>query len=519
MHARSWVGQLLAAALVCLHAVRAEDQCGGEGSLVYDSGADFTLMGRTRWPLESLCGSYAVYSANVGQLFTPPSVPWKFTRVCFALYLEPYANTSVAKKSTVYGAVSLYPMAMMPIYGPGERLSYTSFRTVVRYDPTIQPCDAKNTSIVPTWVSVDLSGLDDPMVAWNKGVVIGVSFWSCGKVRMVGTKLDTQHLIYDFSPVDAVCRCVALDWEKKGACNASNYWQYDGCQCECGVVTDPDCNDKNVPVSVCPGHFIQPYCHVLDSGAVCEEKWKCNASAYNDGKICDCECGISDPDCFNYNLNTTLPREWTCDTSWYMDHRGCDCKCGAYELDCDNVSLPVYRCGVGFTCNYAGNCVLPGCGNGRVDLTTDPKEECDGGVGCEHCKCTAGYYPKSPMRLDCEPHCGDNVTMGDEHPRTINCSGCGNGVLDTEHNESCDGGVGCNDNCACKDGWAPTSPLSKDCESLEKTESKSNRNKIIISSTVGSVGGFILLVGVVIALVYARKVRNGPRQLNVPNSM
>eukprot|EP00727_Mastigamoeba_balamuthi_P003679 m51a1_g13308 putative serine-threonine protein (433) ;mRNA; f:115-2487 len=285
---------------------------------------------------------------------------------------------------------------------------------------------------------------------------------------------------------DQNSRCVGLDWEKRGACNATSYWKYDGCQCECGVVTDPDCYDTNAPVSACPGSFIQPYCHVADSGAVCE-----------------------------------VPREWTCDTTWYMDRKGCNCMCGAYELDCDNDSLPVYRCGVGQVCNYASSCVLPGCGNGRVDRTTDPKEECDGGLGCENCKCTAGFYPGSPMRLDCQPHCGDNVTAGDEQcdggtfcvnctcaaghspysPFTVNCTGCGNSVLDAEHNESCDGGEGCDD---------------QDCELLRKTESKSSKRKVVISSTVGSIGSFILLVGVIFALLYARKVKNGPRQLNVP---
>eukprot|EP00727_Mastigamoeba_balamuthi_P011794 m51a1_g7237 putative serine-threonine protein (756) ;mRNA; f:95200-98125 len=605
-----------ALALVCL-ALRVsaspEDQCTGAGSLVYDSGSHFTL---TAWgisnPIQPLCRR-TVYYANVAQLFEPVRVPWRLTRVCFAMFMPPAANRSVPLAAAVHGTVSLYPTLPLFTLSPADRTAFATFSTVVRYDPAVQPLDRENTTIVPTWVSVDVSALDSPMIAWEKGVFVGVNYWSCGPVLILGTKMpeNRKHLTMaynaqvgiwspysqdaftiravgsDYNAVppgwfcdkakyhdgncdcncgvadvdcntnftsdcgpgyvcDQSSRCVALDWGKERLCNASNYWQYDGCQCECGDVIDPDCLDPTASVNVCHGKFIKPFC---ETGLT---TWKCNPSAYNDGKICDCECGVMDPDCLDHSLNTTCPgnniciagkcsypRSWTCESSWYNESKGCDCNCGAYDPDCDNDAAEVFGCNnPGAVCNYKGRCVLPGCGNDRVDRKTDPKEECDGGEGCVNCKCIAGYYPTKPIRQGCRSRCGDNYTTGSEQcdggafctnctcdpghsslAPQLYCSGCGNGELEPENNESCDGGLGCDDRCRCKAGYAPGSPLTRDCESLEKTESKSNRNKVIIASTVGSVGGFLLLVGVIAALLYARKVKYGPRKLNLPVEM
>eukprot|EP00727_Mastigamoeba_balamuthi_P011803 m51a1_g7245 hypothetical protein (454) ;mRNA; f:120920-123024 len=443
-----------AALCLALHAARAlaspEDECGGPGALFYDWGDNYTLYSRYRQDFQPLCSpARSVTSASVAQLFTPPALPWKLTRVCFALYLHPFDDRALPRRATVYGTVSLYPVELLPVYGPGDRLSYATFSRELSYDPSAAGNASSKAGVVPTWISVDVSGLSSPLVAWNKGVFVGVSFWTCEFVEMVGVRMRSQkRLKLTFSPdngawythtatdafairatgqhfsgvpprwvcdrakygdgncdcncgasdVDCnsnftsdcgpghVCdqsgRCVAVDWDKRGVCSPYNYWQYDGCQCECGAATDPDCYDKNAPVSACSKSPLQPYCDTRDDGAVCR-------------------------DCLDQSLNTTCPgnwlcvsgkcaspRGWTCPSYWYNDDKHCNCKCGIYDPDCDNETLKTFGCVVGEVCNYLSECAKP-----------DPVEECDGGQGCLNCMCTAGFYPKSPMAGDCETPC------------------------------------------------------------------------------------------------------------------
>eukprot|EP00727_Mastigamoeba_balamuthi_P003642 m51a1_g13275 putative serine-threonine protein (402) ;mRNA; r:513-2219 len=264
---------------------------------------------------------------------------------------------------------------------------------------------------------------------------------------------------------------------------------------------------------MCSGSFIKPYCAFQDEGTFCVETWTCDKAAYADGAVCDCNCGMQDPDCDDPQRNTTchdnfqciagkcaVPHDWSCDALWYADGKGCDCKCGAYDPDCDDDTAEVMNCRAGQVCNYLGKCVFPGCGNNRVDRKTEPKEQCDGGRGCDNCKCIAGYYPTSPMRQSCQPRCGDNITTLDEQCdggfACVICSvalliGCGNGVLDSAANESCDGGL----------GLRRRLPL---------------QHRVVISSTVGSVCGVVLLVAAAAALRHAWKAKNGPRKINVP---
>eukprot|EP00727_Mastigamoeba_balamuthi_P011805 m51a1_g7247 putative protein kinase domain containing protein (686) ;mRNA; f:127105-130004 len=550
------------AAAICLalHAPRAlgsaEDECGGPGELRYDWGDNYTLYSGIHAGVQPLCPPYIATTASVAQLLTPPELPWKLTRVCFALHLLPDSHKALPRRATVSGTVSLYPFDLMPVYGPGHRLSYATFSRELSYDPNA----SSTAGVAPTWVSVDVSGLDSPMV------FVGVSYWSCGNVQMVGVNMASQGRLaftyrqsssrwYRYKGADAfairttgtkhaagvpptwvcdrskygdgncdcycgagdvdcttnftsdcgpghVCdqtgRCAEVDWGVRGVCNVSNYWQYDGCQCECGEAADPDCLDTHQPVRVCPPSTShrQQVCDLRQTGPVCTE-WRCDLAAYDDGRVCDCECGLADPDCDGFLLNSTCPdnwlcvngkcaapRKWSCPSAGYNDGKQCQCRCGVYDPDCDNASLYVFHCGIGKVCNYQSECVDP-------DLT----EDCDGGVGCHNCLCTAGYYPKTPLREDCETRCG-------------------NGVLEAELNESCDGGDGCSGECQCRDGWAAVG--ARDCESLAQADGQFSRRKVIISSTVGSVCGLVLLVGIVASLFYVLKVKNGPRKLNVP---
>lgn len=69
------------------------------------------------------------------------------------------------------------------------------------------------------------------------------------------------------------------------------------CDCDCGAY-DPDCNDVYLPIAGCG------YKQTCNKEGKCEGKiapapagWKCDSSAYSDGKLCNCACGIVDPDC------------------------------------------------------------------------------------------------------------------------------------------------------------------------------------------------------------------------------
>eukprot|EP00727_Mastigamoeba_balamuthi_P011836 m51a1_g7275 putative adp-ribosylation factor-like protein 6 (1228) ;mRNA; r:241279-255575 len=636
-----------------------------------------------------------IYMGTAVQLFVVPSVPWKYTRLCFALVLRPKDNTTVAQRATVRGEVSLYPVSVFSgKMIPGDRTAAAAFAKDIVYTPLAAGTNkTSNNGIFPVWLSVDVSS-NSQMVAWSKGVFVGLSWSSCARVQMVGmfTPFDRRSFAlrlnriwedatrdawlirttghnhrwycnktsYNNNQCDCNCgapdpdcdgststgcgagstcdqagRCVELDWSKKGVCKASNYWQYDGCQCECGSVIDPDCFVDTAPASVCNSKSItygQCNSGSIGAGSFCTDLWKCDASQYNDGMVCNCGCGLPDPDCDNTSLDTTCPgnslcvndkclspREWKCEPRWYNYKDECDCGCGTYDPDCDDENAKVLNCATGQTCNYLGVCAdtecgdtvvagneecdgglncaenctcisgfkpyspgqlfCTGCGNMVVDR--DLNESCDGGLGCDPtCSCASGYAPTTPREWKCEPRwynykdecdcgcgtydpdcddenakvlncatgqtcnylgvcadteCGDTVVAGNEEcdgglncaenctcisgfkpysPSQLFCTGCGNVVVDRDLNESCDGGLGCDPTCSCASGYAPTCPLSFECVAVPK-ESKSN-SSVVISSTVGSVGGFLLLLGVAAAILYARKVKYGPRKLNIP---
>eukprot|EP00727_Mastigamoeba_balamuthi_P002545 m51a1_g12288 putative serine-threonine protein (752) ;mRNA; f:296526-302148 len=388
------------------------------------------------------------------QLFTPPQVPWKFTRVCIALALKKNPkNVSLPYTVEVHGSVGTYPVMLdikWPLFEPDERLSSAGFSARVTYTPP--STDADNASeFAYQWVSIDVDSADAPLVAWDQGVFVGVQWWTCVGHNYSGVPpaWSCDLAKYNDGVCDCGCgtsdidcsrnfdkvngcnpgetcnhmgRCILLGWEN-GPCTAANYWHYDGCQCDCG-------------------------------------------ERYNDSVICDCGCGTPDPDCDDWDRNTTCPGNVHC----YND--------ASY-------------CKTAEVCDYNGHCVATGCGNNRAEGWTTPKEECDGGEGCTKCKCDKGFYAKNPLRSGCEPHCGDNITA---------------------LNEECDGGMFCRVNCTCDPGHFPYPLGQRDmfCTGC------GNGKKVIIGSSVGSTAGVILVVAIICALLYARKVKYGPRKLNVP---
>eukprot|EP00727_Mastigamoeba_balamuthi_P014593 m51a1_g9759 hypothetical protein (799) ;mRNA; r:1616317-1619273 len=578
--------------------------------------------------------------ATWAMLFTPPEVPYKYESVCLNLLgLNTVANVSALSPAEralavfeVHGEVVIWSVVadrQSNYLRPNQKRASYPFRAAWPMAETAQS----------HWVTVNFTRPSLPMsttappVAWEKGVYLGLNYWSCRKVSMStmkdpsrpirlvwnadnyvwkqvygvasssgvtraivlrakGHKYDwktegippTWTLCPDSQYGDGVCNCecgawdidclhnqsspdcknseicdqtgfcVTMPWKSSSGCRAENYWAYDGCQCECGGISDPDCWDLYQNVSVCSTRFSSPICKMNTSSAAalpayCKESWSCPEDRYADGKVCDCECGALDPDCSNTRLPTSchdgfqcisgtcaVPAGWNivkCPISDYNTGGTCSCNCGVYDPDCDKTNR-VGNCQGVQTCSYQGTCIDPGCGNNRTEEFGTPSEQCDGGYGCDaQCQCLPGYSPTSPRRQGCVEVCGDSIVVGDEQcdkglfcnastcqcvpghypyaARQGFCTGCGNGVLDAAHNESCDGGDGCDAECHCLQGWQETVPRSAIC-----TRPAESRRTLIISTSVGGGVAAILLSVVVGAFIYARKVKYGPRPLNIP---
>lgn len=140
------------------------------------------------------------------------------------------------------------------------------------------------------------------------------------------------------------------------------------CDCGCGAV-DKDCSTGALDEcarcnsagscggSACPGR-IDP--NDVTSCLTAPAGWKCDPSLYDDGKTCDCGCGIQDPDCPNTdaascdncssggscahgacpsslvpddNTRCQIPDGWTCTPATYGDGT-CNCGCGVVDVDC-----------------------------------------------------------------------------------------------------------------------------------------------------------------------------------------
>lgn len=174
-------------------------------------------------------------------------------------------------------------------------------------------------------------------------------------------------------------------------CLDSYYDAGDGCDCECGV-RDPDCNTAGARLYGCEEG------EVCGANGACESEdeeeddvpfgWTCQASYFDAGDGCDCDCGAHDPDCddedaqvYGCELGETCsyggmcvsdgssddedvdpdesdaPAGWECNDSYYDAGDGCDCDCGAYDPDCDDPDAQVFGCTQGQSCGYDGSCV------------------------------------------------------------------------------------------------------------------------------------------------------------------
>eukprot|EP00727_Mastigamoeba_balamuthi_P009808 m51a1_g545 hypothetical protein (257) ;mRNA; f:431583-434060 len=237
----AWALVALAAAAVLARVCAA--QCEGEGWEVYDSAPYQSFGSLTLNANPRVCGDDLVYtSVGLAQVFTPSSVPWRFTRVCFLASVSddsPQGELQLTGEIGTYEAVVDLANSKLAV---GDRLSFAGFSA---------PAYKKNGT--HAWVSVDLSERDVPLVAWSRAVFLGVHFWACGRVSMqVATAMVLPKGPRALSGIPST-------W----TCGDSRY--NDGiCDCGCG---SPDPNCSNTASKDCP------------DGSVCDLSGNCVGKA------------------------------------------------------------------------------------------------------------------------------------------------------------------------------------------------------------------------------------------------
>jgi hypothetical protein len=238
-----------------------------------------------------------------------------------------------------------------------------------------------------------------------------------------------------------------------GAINVPSAWgclraTYGDGKCDCGCwAPDIDCTKADLDHcdvcnaegscnrGACPGN-INP-----DDITRCTpppDGWTCTPAAYNDGSVCDCACGIRDPDCKDGKLSSCdscatvgscangacpsdvsstdnsqceVPLRWVCEARLYGDGH-CDCGCGMLDIDCADAT-------------YVACQACHGCSDASCN-TIDQKD---------NSICTA-----PPASWTCSPRLYRDTTQCD----------CGCGFFDPDcDSPSVDACDRCNDNNSC----------------------------------------------------------------------
>lgn len=191
-------------------------------------------------------------------------------------------------------------------------------------------------------------------------------------------------------------RCTQPTAPEGWTCSAYLYADGSVCHCGCGVV-DLDCPTDGIESceecsgcgsGACPGR-LDP--EDVTSCQPLPEKWHCAEHQYADGYLCDCGCGVIDPDCDSplkssceqcyttlgscaeYSCNNVLPEdnsrctdsppeEWTCDMEFYGD-LACDCGCGVRDIDCASGELDACE-----FCDAEGSCSSNACPGSISDV-------------------------------------------------------------------------------------------------------------------------------------------------------
>lgn len=237
-------------------------------------------------------------------------------------------------------------------------------------------------------------------------------------------------------------------------------------KCDCGCwAPDIDCKKSDLDHcevcnatgscnrNECPGN-IDPddttHCTAPPDG------WTCTPAAYNDGTVCDCACGVRDPDCKNGKVSScdtcltvgscsngpcpsnvsptdnsqcVIPDRWVCDPLLYGNGQ-CDCGCGTQDVDCPDSSYVSCQACHGcsdVSCNTIDQQDNSICTVAPVNYWTCPARLYRDGTQCD---CGCGFF---------DPDCASaNVADCDRCNDTDSCSlqACP-GIIDPEDNGRC----------------------------------------------------------------------------------
>jgi hypothetical protein len=172
--------------------------------------------------------------------------------------------------------------------------------------------------------------------------------------------------------------------------------------------------------------------------------WTCDQRLYDAGDHCDCGCGAPDPDCdngglavlgcepqdrcTNGNCEPRVPAAWTCNPAHFDDGRYCECACGVVDPDCDDAANAVLGCGHGETCDVGGTCQPcvgdctglscgdDGCGGscGTCGFILDPETgEANELLACVSGSCVPGCSPTPILCADESRECGPDGCGGE----------------------------------------------------------------------------------------------------------
>ncbi len=265
-----------------------------------------------------------------------------------------------------------------------------------------------------------------------------------------------------------------------GACSGDKAFCVAG---QCSATCTPACAGAQCGDDGCGGS-----CGACEGGGTCSttgrcvpKGWTCGATSWDGDGVCDCGCGVSDPDCAVPGLTVKgckageqckadtcvagPPSGWTCPAEAFDDGKICDCDCGAVDPDCAKGDLPVPNCPTSVcapdgTCgpckpSCAGKeCGPDGCGGICGVCLKDPtKTICDQG------KCAAGCTPKCGDHTCGPDGCGGScgACKSGQHCALGQCQALAKDLSCVGHcGKAAVGGCGCDSTCVigttcCKD--------------------------------------------------------------------
>jgi hypothetical protein len=149
----------------------------------------------------------------------------------------------------------------------------------------------------------------------------------------------------------------------------------DYCTADTDLIDDADIGEACAPPPTDPFAFSPPYCG-FDGAVVrglCVYADFVNDTERTCQPLCagrdDCNAANSE-DCTAVFSTTFLPSDryrgycynivpegWTCDPDLFVDDQVCNCDCGVTDYDCYQAELPITGCGDNETCTLDGRCV------------------------------------------------------------------------------------------------------------------------------------------------------------------